>query len=294
MTLAEKTTPPQSADLAGASPAAIRAHYDVGDDFFRLWLDPEMVYSAALFADERDDNLAAAQHRKLDHHIAAAHAEGAARALDVGCGWGALLKRLTVEAGVGEAVGLTLSASQAQSIRDQHWARVEVREENWQDHVPVKPYDAIISIGAFEHFAKPGLAPSARVAGYRAFFEFCHSALKPGGRLSLQTIAYGAPGMSLPTFVMERIFPETEPPLISEPVVAAEGPFELEALRNDRHHYDRTLRLWVRNLTARRDEAVGLVGEQTVREFLTYLKASAVAFRSGTLSLLRMSFLRRD
>jgi cyclopropane-fatty-acyl-phospholipid synthase len=292
--VADKATPLPPSDVAGASPAAIRAHYDVGDDFFRLWLDPEMVYSAALFADERDDDLAAAQRQKLDHHIAAARAQGAARALDVGCGWGALLKRLTTEAGVGEAVGLTLSASQAQSIRDQQWPRVDVREENWRDHAPAKPYDAIISIGAFEHFAKPGLAPAARVAGYREFFQFCHQTLRPGGRLSLQTIAYGAPGMSLPAFIMERIFPETEPPLISEPMVAAEGTFELEALRNDRHHYDRTLRLWVRNLTARRDEAVKLVGEQTVSEFLTYLKASAVAFRSGTLCLLRMSFLRRD
>ena len=282
-----------AAPKAGASPEAIRAHYDVGDDFFRLWLDPEMVYSAALFADDRDDDLAAAQTRKLDHHIAAARANGAPRVLDVGCGWGALLRRLTTSAGVGQAVGLTLSASQAQWIRDLHLARVEVREENWRDHRPAAPYDAIISVGAFEHFAKPGLSSAARIAGYREFFAFCRDVLKPGGRLSLQTIAYAAPGMSLPAFVMERIFPETEPPLISEPIVAAEGLFELETLRNDRHHYDRTLRLWVRNLTARREEAVALVGEQTVSEFLTYLKASAVAFRSGTLCLLRIGFLRR-
>jgi cyclopropane-fatty-acyl-phospholipid synthase len=284
---------PDTPETAGASAEAIRAHYDVGDDFFRLWLDPEMVYSAALFADEGDGDLAAAQLRKLDHHIDAARARSAGRVLDVGCGWGALLRRLTGEAGVRRAVGLTLSASQARAIRDRHWPNVEVREENWQSHRPDAPYDAVISIGAFEHFARPGLAPAVRIAGYREFFAFCHGALKPGGRLSLQTIAYAAPGMSLPAFVMERIFPETEPPLISEPVVAAEGLYELEALRNDRHHYDRTLRLWVKNLEARRGQAVALVGEPTVREFVTYLKASAVAFRSGTLCLLRMSFLRR-
>ena len=279
---------------SGASPEAIRAHYDVGDDFFRLWLDPQMVYSAALFAGDRDDDLAGAQLRKLDHHIAAAHAAGKARVLDVGCGWGALLRRLTGDAGVAHAVGLTLSASQAQWVRQQHLPNVEVREENWRDHRPAAPYDALISIGAFEHFARPGLDPAARIAAYREFFAFCHRVLRPGGRLSLQTIAYGAPGMSLPPFIMERIFPETEPPLISEPLVAAEGLFELEAVRNDRHHYDRTLRLWVRNLTAERAAAEALVGRKTVREFLTYLKASAVAFRTGTLCLLRMSFLRRD
>ena len=76
----------------GASPEAIRNHYDTSDDFFGLWLGPERVYSAALY--EGNDDLDAAQDRKLDHHIAAAGAAGAARVLDIGCGWGAMLRRL--------------------------------------------------------------------------------------------------------------------------------------------------------------------------------------------------------
>src|SRR5665213_541122 len=99
----------------GASREAIQAHYDVSEDFFRLWLGPEMVYSAALFED--GDDLATAQMRKLDHHIDAAGARGAARVLDVGCGWGAMLRRLVKTADVKEAVGLTLSASQAAWVR---------------------------------------------------------------------------------------------------------------------------------------------------------------------------------
>ena len=276
---------------AGASPEAIQAHYDLSDDFFRLWLDPEMVYSAALF--EGDDDLAAAQVRKLDHHIDAAGARGAARVLDVGCGWGALLRRLVDHAGVQQAVGLTLSASQAEWVRAHSGPGITVREENWRDHKPEAPYDAIISIGAFEHFARPGLAPNEKVAAYREFFDFCRGALKDGGRLSLQTIALVHSDVAMPQFFAEEIFPETEPPRIWEPIAAAEDTFELVALRNDRDHYERTLRHWQRTLTERHEEAVALVGEEAVARFHRYLKVSAMAFRMSFICLLRMSFAKR-
>ena len=77
----------------GASPEAIMSHYDMGEDFFKLVLDPELIYSCALFQD--GDTLEQAQTRKLDHHIEAAAATGARRVLDIGCGWGAMLRRLS-------------------------------------------------------------------------------------------------------------------------------------------------------------------------------------------------------
>ena len=277
---------------AGASAAAIRNHYDLGDDFFGLWLGPERVYSAALF--DGDDDLAAAQVRKLDHHIAAAGAAGAGRVLDVGCGWGAMLRRLTRHARVKHAVGLTLSASQAAWARGSAGPEIEVREESWRDHRPEAPYDAIISIGAFEHFARPGLSPDEKLAAYREFFGFCRDALKTGGRMSLQTIAYSASGITLPPFIAERIFRESELPLIHEPIAAADPDFELVALRNDRDHYARTLVAWERALVARRDEAVALVGEEAVAEFVRYLRVCAMAFKLDMICLLRMSFVKRD
>jgi cyclopropane-fatty-acyl-phospholipid synthase len=285
----ETKSPTESA--TGASPEAIRAHYDVGEDFFRLWLGDDLVYSAALF--EGDENLEAAQRRKLDHHIAAAGVTEGARVLDVGCGWGALLRRLVQHARADEAVGLTLSASQAAWIRQMQMPGVEVREEAWRDHRPDRPYDAIISIGAFEHFAKPGLTPAAKLAAYREFFDFCRGGLKEGGRLSLQTIAYVGSGTTLPAFIADEVFRESELPLIWEPIAAAEHAFELVALRNDREHYERTLRLWQRALTARHDEAVALVGEAAVAHFQRYLKISAMSFKVGAIGLLRMSFVRR-
>jgi cyclopropane-fatty-acyl-phospholipid synthase len=196
-------------------------------------------------------------------------------------------------AGVKEAVGLTLSASQAAWIRQTPSPAITVREESWREHKPAAPYDAIISIGAFEHFAHPGLSPVEKLAAYREFFEFCHGALKPGGRLSLQSIAYVGSRAELPPFIANEVFRESQLPLIAEPLIAAADTFELVALRNDREHYDRTLRLWERGLTAHEQEATALVGADAVAHFHRYLKISAMGFRTRAICLLRMSFLRR-
>jgi cyclopropane-fatty-acyl-phospholipid synthase len=276
----------------GASPEAIRAHYDTSTEFFRLWLGDDLVYSSALFAE--GDDLVAAQNRKLDHHIAAAGVRPGDRVLDVGCGWGSMLRRLVGPAGAGSAVGLTLSTAQADWIKGLRLPDVEVREEHWRDHHPDAPYDAIISVGAFEHFARPGLTEEEKRAAYREFFAWCHGALKPGGRLSLQTIAFANSRAKVPHFFATEIFPESELPRIWEPMVAAEDIFELQALRNDREHYERTLRIWQHTLTERHAEAVALVGEEGVARFQRYLKVSAMAFRIGSICLLRMSFLRRN
>src|SRR5712692_2932993 len=136
----------------GASSAAIQSHYDIGNDFYRLWLDRDLNYSAAMW--EPDDTLDSAQLRKVDYHISQARAEGATRVLDVGCGWGAMLRRLVETRGVRWAVGLTLSNAQASWTRALGNPQIEVQVESWSDHHPTGPYDAIISIGAFEHFAK--------------------------------------------------------------------------------------------------------------------------------------------
>lgn len=281
----------QAAERTGASPDAIMSHYDRGEDFFSLVLDPEMVYSAALFDGEGDKDLAAAQFRKLDHHITSARASNVDRVLDIGCGWGAMLRRLVGHAGVKSATGLTLSSSQARWIRDHAGPGIEVREEDWRDHKPAQRYDAIISIGAFEHFVHKGLDPARKLDAYRDFFAFCDRVLVPNGRVSLQTIAYSEPFSSPP--LIEKTFPDSELPLTWEPIAAAQGRFELMELRNDRDDYYRTLRLWEQNLLTNRARAVELEGEPAVVEFQQYLRTSAFAFRTGITSLLRMSFLKK-
>ena len=147
----------------GASQDAIAHHYDVGNDFFALWLDRSRTYSCAWYDDDQP-TLEEAQDRKHDRLIEQAHAAGARRVLDVGCGWGALLRRLVDHHGVGAATGLTLSVEQARSIAEHADDRIDVRVENWADHSPSEPYDAIISIGAFEHFAGYNMPRSGKKA----------------------------------------------------------------------------------------------------------------------------------
>ena len=164
----------------GARPAAIRHHYDVGNEFWRIWLDPTMSYSCAMWEDP-DDDLERAQRRKLDFHVDQARAAGAARVLDVGCGWGAMLMHLVGSHGVKHAVGLTLSDAQAEYLRAIAPGNVEVLVRSWSDYEPTEPFDAIISVGAFEHFARQGLSPEEQIEAYRRFFRSCRSGSSPAG-----------------------------------------------------------------------------------------------------------------
>ncbi len=277
----------------GTSAKAIQYHYDVGNDFYRLWLDSTNTYSSALW--EENDTLESAQLRKIDFHINQARARGAKRVLDVGCGWGATLKRLVEMHNVGYAVGLTLSNAQAEWIASFNHPQIEVKVESWSDHYSQEPYDAIISIGAFEHFAKPDLSNAQKVDSYRTFFQRCHEWLKPGGWMSLQTIAYGnMRPEDRSQFIVNDIFPESDLPTLADIAKASEGILEIVALRNDREDYERTSRAWLRNLKANRAAAVRLVGEEVFSRYEKYLSLFLIGFHIGTINLLRITMHRLD
>jgi cyclopropane-fatty-acyl-phospholipid synthase len=278
----------------GATQKAIEHHYDVGRAFFGLWLDARMVYSCALWPGALDDDLESAQLAKLEWHATAAQADGAARVLDVGCGWGAMVRYLVTERHVSHATGLTLSSDQFASAPEDD--RIEVRLEDWRDHEPPTRYDAIVSIGAFEHFARQGLSRAERRAVYRSFFDRCGLWLDEGGRLSLQTIAYedfDPTTGPVSSFFTEEIFPESALPQLSDIIDAAEERFRLVAFRSDPNHYEQTLRLWQKRLEENEVKATNLVGRETYRRYLRYLRVSRAMFDRKVCTLYRMVLERR-
>lgn len=279
---------------SGASPEAIRHHYDVGNAFYRTWLDESLTYSGGMW--DKAHDLEAAQREKLDYHARQAGAPGAQRVLDVGCGWGSMLERLVSVHGVRCAVGLTLSAEQASWIEARSRPEIEVRVEGWKDHEPAEPYDAIISIGALEHFARIDQPVKDKIANYRRFFSNCHRWLRPGGRLSLQAIAYGnlLRDDIRGGFVSQEIFPESDFVRLAELVEASEFLFEIERLRNDPEDYGRTCEEWLSRLRQNRDAAVAAAGPELTDRWEQYLDLSVRGWRLHATNLLRITLRRID
>jgi cyclopropane-fatty-acyl-phospholipid synthase len=275
----------------GASPAAIQSHYDIGNDFYSLWLDETRTYSCALWSG--DEDLKTAQLQKLRWHLEGARARNVNRLLEIGCGWGSLLRLAATEFGVRDVVGLSLSEAQSTWIRSSGIPNTQVHVQSWAEYSPDEPFDAIVSIGAFEHFARIEQSQHEKLAGYRAFFEACHRMLAPGGRMSLQTITYeNADREDFSTFFAERIFPESDLPHHAEIFQTSKGLFEVELLRNDREHYARTARCWLSSLRKNRVAAVQMVGEEEVAAFEKYLALLVVGFHTGSMNLARI-ILRR-
>jgi cyclopropane-fatty-acyl-phospholipid synthase len=285
------------APYAGASKASIQRHYDVGNEFWSLWLDPMMVYSGAMWAGE-DDTLAQAQMRKLDYFIEGTGAPGSDLVLDVGCGWGGALRRLVDVHGVKRVVGLTLSEAQREWVEGIQHPQISVRVENWADHLADDSYDAIISLGAFEHFADIDQSREEKVEAYRRFFNFCRQVLVPGGRLGLQAIAKGRANMTREgiedaRFIWENVFNQTDVPWISDVIRASERTFELTSVRNDPTDYVRTAGAWAAALERNRELALAAANEETYEVFARFLEALGRSFETGHVGLTRYFFTRR-
>ncbi|WP_406196724.1 class I SAM-dependent methyltransferase [Kitasatospora sp. NBC_01560] len=288
----------------GTSAADIEFHYDLGNDFYELWLDGTLAYTAAKWdgipRDEPDSTgLHRAQRAKLDHHLdllGAAHGAGA-RLLDVGCGWGALMRHAVAEGRAASVTGLTVSRAQYAYLTALGLPGAEARLESWEDHRPERRYDGVAAVGSFEHFATAGMSRAERLGVYAQYFEHCHGWLRPGGRMSLQSIAYdGVADGSGPVgeFVGSDIFPNARLPRLSEIVGAADPYFSVAVLHTSAEDYARTLAAWSARLLRARGQAERLVGEDAYRRYRRYLRASEVTFLRGAATLYRIGFVRRD
>jgi len=280
---------PKTDPKYGGAQKGILHHYDIGNEFWGLMLGPAFAYSAALFKGP-NDTLEVAQERKFRWHMESARVAEAKSVLEVGCGWGTLLRMISEEPQTERIVGLTLSDAQTEYLRSLKLPKTEIRTENWAVHEPKQKYDSIISIGAFKHFAKPEDTQEQNMIVYRDFFQRCHRWLSPTGGLSLQTIAYGnMPRKDASKFMNTEIYPESELPYLGEIISAVDGLFEVVAIRNDRFDYARSYDCWLENLRARRSQAIAMVGEEEVHRFERFYKLGSIGFRLGKIWLLRFS-----
>lgn len=262
--------------------ASVGHHYDVGNDFYRLVLGESMTYSCARFV-RPDDPLGVAQSAK--HELVCRKlgldAEPGLRLLDVGCGWGSMAMHAARHHGA-RVVGVTISREQAELARRRVTEaglerQVEIRLQDYRD-LGRERFDAISSIGMFEHVGK------SRMAEY---FGRLHGLLVPEGRLLNHAIAsVGGSKLGRRTFVGRYVFPDAELIDVGEAALAMEAAgFEVRDVESLREHYARTLRRWVANLQEAWDDAVDLVGEGRARVWLLYMAASALGFEDGGLAI---------
>lgn len=276
----------------GRDAAAIRHHYDVGNDFYRHVLGSSMVYSCGYWQrpDDPSYTLDDAQRDKCDLVSRKLGLAPDMRLLDVGCGWGTMAMHAAERYGV-RAVGVTLSQEQAEYARKRvHEAgleeRVEIRVQDYRD-VDDGPYDAISSIGMAEHV---GAEP------YVEYVRGMYSLLRPGGRLLNHQIASRPehPRPSRPTFISSYVFPDGELLPVGRTVeLLEEAGFEVRDLESLREHYALTLRQWVANLEEHWDECVALTTPGRARVWLLYMAGSALSFEAGRIGVNQVLAVRR-
>ena len=260
--------------------AAIHHHYDVSNTFYEWILGPSMTYTCAVYP-TADATLEQAQQEKYDLVARKLDLQAGQRLLDVGCGWGGMVRHAAREYGV-RALGVTLSSAQAEWAteaikRDGLEQLAEVRFLDYRD-VAERDFDAISSIGLTEHIG---------VRNYPSYFGFLLDRLKPGGRLLNHSITRPDNRFrSTGAFIDRYIFPDGE--LIGSGRIIAEAQdagFEVRHEENLREHYALTLTAWNENLVTHWDEAVAEVGHPTAKIWGLYLAASRAGFEHNTIQL---------
>lgn len=272
----------QRNSLSGAGRNVAR-HYDLGNDFFRLWLDEQMVYSCAYF-EKPDDDLETAQIQKLEHLCRKMQISPGQQLLDIGCGWGALALHAARLHGA-RVIGITRSEEQrslceAKIKQAGLETRVEVRLQDYRQLVDAI-FDRVVSVGMMEHVGK------AYLPDYIAMIARC---LRPGGLGVLQWISKNEPGELTPWITM-RIFPGMYLPTLAEIATAlATRGLRLLDVENLRPHYALTLDAWTSRFETERDLVEGMYGAPFVRMWRMYLNAASVAFKFGDLDLWQATF----
>ncbi|MBI2320126.1 MAG: class I SAM-dependent methyltransferase [Betaproteobacteria bacterium] len=264
---------------------AIEYHYDVSNDFYRLFLDPNMVYSCAYYRGE-DEPLEAAQEQKLDHILSKLMLKPGERLLDIGCGWGALVIRAAKKYGA-IATGITLSKNQYDLARQRIAQEgvegcCEVRLQDYRDVPEQGAFDKIASVGMFEHVGLKNLC---------VYFSKIGQLLKDGGLVLNHGITASDPdsrwtSMGAGEFIDRYVFPHGELPHVSLVLQEmARAQLEVADVESLRRHYARTCYEWASRLEANREDAIAAAGDKRFRIWQIYLAGCAYGFAHGWMNI---------
>jgi len=270
----------------------VQAHYDLSNDFFRLFLGPTMMYTCAYF--ERDDmTLEEAQVAKIKLALDKCDLAPGQRLLDIGCGWGVTIIHAVEDYGV-RGVGVTLSGEQLEyaEAHSRHLAgQAEFRLQGWEEFD--ESVDRIVVICATEHF---------REERYAAFFEKCHRLLPARAPLLVQAIVFPEyetqqeKGLSwtqedilFAKFIQRKIFPggQLRSPSVLCRYANAAG-FRTKSVQSLQPHYARTLDCWAARLAANRDAAMALTSQDTYDMYMHYLTGCANYYRCGKMDVVQI------
>jgi cyclopropane-fatty-acyl-phospholipid synthase len=258
----------------------VSSHYDLGNDFYKLWLDPSMSYSCAYFKKDTD-TLEQAQHNKVYYILEKLHMERGMSLLDIGCGWGYLLIEAAKKYGI-RGYGCTLSKEQWKKGQERIQAlglegQVQIDLVDYRDLVDEdRRYDRIVSVGMLEHVGR---------SNYSLYMETADHLLKDGGMFLLHYISGLGEGVSNP-WMRKYIFPGGTLPSLREIVnIAYDYDFRIIDIESLRRHYYKTLMCWYNNFQKVRDQVKADRGEEFVRMWDVYLCGCAAAFFIGNIDI---------
>lgn len=263
----------------------VQSHYDIGNDFYKMWLDDTMSYSCGYFKNE-DDTLEQAQRNKVDYLLEKLYLSKGMSLLDIGCGWGFLLIEAAKKYKI-HGTGITLSKEQYKEFEER------IKKEHLEDLLTVElmdyrdlpkygqKFDRVVSVGMLEHVGR---------GNYEEFFDCVKSVLNPGGIFVLHYISAlkEYPGDA---WIKKYIFPGGVVPSLREIInIAGDKRFYTVGVESLRRHYNKTLLCWNKNFQKHREEVVELFDERFARMWELYLCACAATFMNGIIDLHQIIF----
>ena len=275
----------QTSESPAEEEEGVREHYDIGNDFFKLWQDETMTYSCAYFTN-KDDDLKDAQLQKIDHVLKKLNLEEGEKLLDIGCGWGSLALRAAEKYGV-DVMGITLSKEQEIEARRRAAEadlanRIEIRRQDYRNLTEEdKKFDKIVSVGMFEHVGKENIP---------LYFETVDKLLKKRGLSLLHSITHLKEQPAHP-WLQKYIFPWGYIPSLREIVwELPENNFHLLDAEDIGYHYSLTAERWLDNYEKVSEQVKEKFDERFYRMWRTFLMGAVFTFRFASTSVHQVLF----